>query len=48
MPELVFVALCIVGVFILAMRRAPLWAWTLVFAVALYVWQSGMLYGQPR
>ena len=48
MPELVFVALCIVGVFILAMRRAPLWAWTLVFAVALYVWQSGMLYGQPH
>src|SRR5262245_31087710 len=46
MPELVFAALCIVGVFVLAMRRAPLWVWTVAFAVALYVWQSGMLHGQ--
>ncbi len=47
MPELVFVALCIVGAFVLAMRRAPLWAWTAGLAVAAYVWQSGMLYGEP-
>ena len=27
MAELVFIALCIAGAFVLAMRRAPLWAW---------------------
>jgi acyl-CoA dehydrogenase len=47
MPELVFIALCIIGMFVLAMRRAPLWAWTLGLAAAVYVWQSGMLYGAP-
>ncbi len=47
MPELVFVALCIVGAFVLAMRRAPLWAWTAGLAAAAYVWQSGMLHGEP-
>jgi len=46
MPDLVFFAVCIVGVFILAMRRAPLWAWTVGLAAAAYVWQSGMLYGE--
>ncbi len=46
MPELVFLALCFVGVFVLAMRRAPLWAWTLGLAAAVYIWQSGMLYGE--
>ncbi len=46
MPELVFLALCIVGAFVLAMRRAPLWAWTLGLAAAVYIWQSGMLYGE--
>ena len=29
------------------MRRAPLWAWTLALAAAVYVWQSGLLYGEP-
>src|ERR1700752_3366655 len=47
MPELVFVALCVIGVFVLAMRRAPLWGWTLGLAAAVYLWQSGMLYGEP-
>ena len=47
MPELVFIALCIIGAFVLAMRRAPLWAWTLGLAVAVYAWQSGVLYGEP-
>jgi acyl-CoA dehydrogenase len=47
MPELVFVALCVVGAFVLAMRRAPLWAWTAGLAAAAYLWQSGMLYGEP-
>ena len=46
MPDLVFFAVCIVGGFILAMRRAPLWAWTVALAGAVYVWQSGMLYGE--
>lgn len=46
MPDLVFFAVCIVGAFILAMRRAPLWAWTIGLAAAVYVWQSGMLYGE--
>ena len=47
MPELVFFLLCIIGVFVLAMRRAPLWAWTLALAAAAYLWQSGLLYGEP-
>jgi acyl-CoA dehydrogenase len=47
MPELVFVALCVIGAFILAMHRAALWAWTLAAAAGVYMWQSGMLYGQP-
>ena len=47
MSELVFIAVCIVGTFVLAMRRASMWVWTLGIAVAVYVWQSGMLYGQP-
>jgi acyl-CoA dehydrogenase len=47
MPELVFAVLCLIGAFALAMRRAPLWAWTLGVAAAVYAWQSGMLYGQP-
>jgi acyl-CoA dehydrogenase len=48
MPDLVFVAVCIVGAFVLAMRRAPLWAWTIALAAAAYVWQSGLLYGEAN
>ena len=47
MPELVFIALCVFGAFVLAMRRAPLWVWTLGLAAAVYIWQSGLLYGSP-
>ena len=47
MPEVVFVALCVIGAFILAMHRAPLWAWTVAVAAGVYAWQSGLLYGQP-
>ena len=47
MPELVFFVLCIIGTFVLAMRRAPLWAWTVALASAVYIWQSGLLYGEP-
>jgi acyl-CoA dehydrogenase len=46
MPELVLIVLCIVGAFVLAMRRAPLWAWAAGLAAALLVWQSGMLRGE--
>jgi acyl-CoA dehydrogenase len=46
MPDLVLVAVCIVGAFVLAMRRAPLWAWTIALAAAAYAWQSGLLYGE--
>jgi acyl-CoA dehydrogenase len=46
MPELVFFLLCIIGTFVLAMRRAPLWAWTVALAAAAYIWQSGLLYGE--
>ena len=46
MAELVFLALCIAGAFVLAMRRAPLWAWALALAAATYVWQSGLLHGE--
>src|SRR5262245_55866033 len=46
MPELVLLVLSIAGAFLLATRRAPLWAWTLGLAAALLVWQSGMLRGR--
>src|SRR5262245_13359775 len=46
MPELVLIVLCVVAAFALGMRRAPLWAWTLGLAVALLLWQSGMLRGE--
>src|SRR5262245_12871232 len=46
MPELIFLVVCIVAVFLLAMWRAPLWGWTLALAAALYAWQSGMLHGE--
>jgi acyl-CoA dehydrogenase len=46
MPDLVLIAVCIVGAFVLAMRRAPLWAWTIALAAVVYVWQSGLLYGE--
>jgi acyl-CoA dehydrogenase len=45
MPELVLIVLCVVGAFVLAMRRAPLWAWTLGLAAALLLWQWGTLPG---
>jgi acyl-CoA dehydrogenase len=46
MPELVLIVLCVVGAFVLGMRRAPLWAWTAGLAAALLVWQSGALHGE--
>ena len=46
MAELVFLIVCVAGAFLLAMRRAPLWGWTLALAAALVVWQSGLLWGE--
>ena len=46
MAELVFLLLCVAGVFVLAMRRAPLWGWALALAAATYIWQSGLLHGE--
>ena len=49
MAELVFVVLCIAGVFVLAMRRAPLWGWALALAAAQpSSGRSGMLHGELR
>jgi acyl-CoA dehydrogenase len=45
MPELVLIVLCVAGAFILGMRQAPLWAWTVGLAAALFLWQSGALHG---
>lgn len=44
--QLVFILLCLAGIFALAMHRAPVWGWALAAAVAAYVWRSGLLYGQ--
>ena len=46
MPELVLIVLCIIGAFVLAMRRAPLWTWAVGLAVALLLWQSGLVRGR--
>jgi acyl-CoA dehydrogenase len=45
MAEIVFIALCVAGVFVLAMRRARLWGWAAALAVATLVWQTGLLDG---
>jgi acyl-CoA dehydrogenase len=47
MAELVLLIVCVAGAFVLAMRRAPLWAWAMGLAAVLFVWQSGMLHGEP-
>ncbi len=44
MPELVLIVLCIIAAFVLAMYRAPLWSWAAGAAVALLLWQSGVLH----
>jgi hypothetical protein len=45
MAGLVFFALCIAGAFVLAMRRAPLWAWAAALAAAVLAWRTGLIYG---
>ena len=46
MAELVFLIVCVAGAFLLAMRRAPLWGWTVALAATLVVWQSELLWGE--
>ena len=43
MIDLIFVVIGVVGVFALAMRRAPLWLWALALGAATYIWTSGIL-----
>src|SRR5215468_923469 len=38
----VFIVLCLVAIFVLAMRRAPIWAWAAAAAAAILVWQTGL------
>jgi acyl-CoA dehydrogenase len=38
----VFIVLCLVAIFVLAMRRAPIWAWAAAAAAAVLVWQTGL------
>jgi acyl-CoA dehydrogenase len=47
MAEVVLVAAAIAAVFLLAMRRAPLWAWAAVLAAFTLVWQAGWLRDAP-
>ena len=41
----VFILLCLAGVFVLAMRRAPIWSWALAAAAAVLAWRTGLIYG---
>ena len=45
MSELIFIGLCVAGVFVLAMTRAQLWAWALGVAVATFLAQLGVMDG---
>jgi len=45
MAVLVFVLLCIAAVFVLAMRRAPIWGWAVAAAAAVLAWRTGLVYG---
>ena len=47
MAELVFICICIVAAFVLAIYRAPLWAWATTAALAALTWQFGIFDGGP-
>jgi acyl-CoA dehydrogenase len=44
--EIVFILLCVVGVFALAMRGTSLFGWALALGVAVFVWQTGLISGE--
>lgn len=46
MPALIFAFVSVAALFILAMRRAPLWAWAASAAVFTLILQSGLLVGE--
>jgi len=48
MAEPVFLFLCLIVVFALAMRQAPLWLWAASLAAATLIWQTGLLHGYYR
>jgi acyl-CoA dehydrogenase len=41
----VYTLLCVAGIFVLAMRRAPIWGWAAAAALAVLVWRTGLVYG---
>src|SRR3984893_4853279 len=41
----VYTLLCVAGIFVLAMRRAPIWGWATALALAVLVWRTGLVYG---
>jgi acyl-CoA dehydrogenase len=47
MAEVVFIAIIVGGVFLLAMWRAPLWGWALALAAVILVAQSRMMSADP-
>lgn len=44
--EIVFILLCVVGVFALAMRGTSLFGWALALAAAVFVWQTDLISGE--
>jgi acyl-CoA dehydrogenase len=47
MAEAVLIAAAIAAVFVIAMHRAPLWAWAITLAVIILVWQAGWFRDAP-
>ncbi|HXF52522.1 MAG TPA: hypothetical protein VNK52_00215, partial [Hyphomicrobiaceae bacterium] len=45
MPQLIFALICVVAVFALALRRAPLKLWALAVAVATFALLTGLSSG---
>ena len=46
MVELVFIGLCLAVAYVLAMKRAPLWAYAGLLSIATFCAQSGLIHGQ--
>ena len=47
MAELIFLVVCAIVVFVLAIREAPLWLWAAAGAAAVLLWQSGLFFNEP-
>jgi acyl-CoA dehydrogenase len=45
MAALVFIGICVIAAFVLAMRRAPIWLWAVAAAIAALIWQAGLVQG---